>query len=237
MMLKYGNYTFTANAAGVTHEIRALWNQGGQNYANEETIRVEAFIYGADQYAITLAVSALETALAIQNRPLVLLHDNGTQSATFLTPQGSITGVRSKVIGYPRYHGPEYVNQRFVTCEFSAEYPLPGTGALLLDFHESLTQSGGGPVFKMRPNLNTFASRWLVYPQYPATLIQEGFAVGYQGYPPPPPPVFPNALMEPGQIKRDSPKLRGQGYDSYRVDWRYVMQDVVQGAAVPNVWR
>src|SRR5262249_31358216 len=96
--------------------------------------------------------------------------------------------------------------------------------------------SGGGPVYIHRNAINGVPQKQMVYPATPYRCVQSGSAVGYRGYPTPPPPKFPAALMEAPHLPMKSPRRMGVGYPEYEIGWEYRMESVGPLQAVPTVW-
>ena len=238
MQLKYGTYSFDANATMVAASIRTTWNKGGQPFSQVRGLSVQGWLTGDGQAALTLAENALRTALAVPFKDLVLYHDDGSQSSLLLLNAGSLTGVR--VVQGPDFattQGPEFATIRTFSFACEAEYPLSGTATLLLDFHETLSFSGGGPIYAMRRAINGPPQRQLVYPQSEYRCTQQGRATGYRAYPVPQGPMFPAALKEAGSFTRQSPRRMGpHSWQEYPVEWRYEFESVGPLVGVPAVW-
>jgi hypothetical protein len=223
LQLKWGGYTWSFNAVGVMQDSKVTWNRGGQALATDKTFGVEGYIYGDTQAQVTAAMLVLQKALSVQNQTLVLLQDNGAPSATILSPAGSLTGVQVHAgPSYPRYQGPEYVNQRWFTATFFATYPAPTSANMLWDFHESIEQWGGGPLYVSRDATNGDGQVQLVCEATNFHATQQGEAIGYRTYPVAAPPLFPNNFLSPPRIGRRSPKRRSIGnFTEYPVTWQY----------------
>lgn len=193
---------------------------------------VEGYVSGASQAAVVLAVSALNTALSIPNLDLTLYCDDGSVSATLLPNATSLSGVRITGLAYRNNQGAEYVLFRKFSFTATASYAVPGSQTLLLDFHETLTFTGGGPKFVVRNAINTTPQRQLVYPSTVSFCTQQGYAIGYRGYPQVPLPKFPQSFLDSPDIKKDSPKRERPGvgqsqglYSGYRIEWTFRFGD------------
>ena len=237
MHLKWGTYTFDANSTLLSASARTQFNRGGQPYSLLRSFTVNGYLSADGQAAITLAENTLKTALAVPFKDLVLYHDDGSASSEILPNAGSISGV--KVTQGPTFSttmGPEFATLRSFQFTAEAEYPLSGTASLLLDFHETLSFSGGGAVYAMRRAINGPPQRQLVYAQTEYRCTQQGMAIGYASYPVVPGPKFPAALRESPRIDRKAPQRMGNGYQGYEVAWSYVFESVGPLVGVPTLW-
>lgn len=237
MQTKYGTYSFDANSTLLSASARTMFNRGGQPYSLLRSFTVSGYLSASGQAAITQAENALKTALAVPFRDLVLCHDDGSVSSEALLNAGSITGV--KVTQGPTFSttmGPEFATLRSFSFTAEAEYPLAGTANLLLDFQETLSFSGGGPLYAMRRAINGPPQRQLVYPATEYRCTQQGMAVGYAAYPAVPGPKFPAALREAPMVARKAPQRMGNGYQGHEVSWRYEHESAGPLVGVPSLW-
>ena len=114
---------------------------------------------------------------------------------------------------------------------------MPGTGAYLLDFTETLTFWGGGQLYALRLAINGPAQLQLLYPQMPYYCTQQGSATGYRAYPGVKGPWFPGALKEAPRITSKSPKRMGPlGYQEFTNTWEYHFFSTAPLVAIPNIW-
>ncbi len=240
MQLKWGSYAFDAGACKIATSAETVWNEGGQPLSQRRRIDVDGFLTANGQAAISLAMSALATALAIPYQDLNFYQDDGSLSATALNNAASIGGVH--IINgpnFPDWKGNEYAQFRRFTFSAEAEYPIANTQNLLLSFRERLSFSGGGPVYGMMPALIGLPQRQLIYQFSVFKVTQDGEAVGYRRYPEPPGPIWPNALAHSPDITEISPKRRGKqkaGYDTYPVAWKYDFESATALNGFPSIW-
>jgi hypothetical protein len=243
MQLRYGNFFFETNAAGLSYHSELLWNQGGQPYAQRRAFSCQGYLTtlvagppAAQQADLTARENTMKNALARPGLDLVLLDDAGNPTAEVLLNALSITGVRNTSLDFPRFEGPEYATLRSYTASWEAEYPLVGSANLLVSFSETLTFWGGGPRYAHRESLNGPPQKQLIYPQTVYHVTQQGTAVGYRKYPVIPGPKWPFALREAGRLNQKSPERKGAGYQNYEVSWQYDFESESPLAGVPNIW-
>lgn len=240
MQLFYGSYGFTANSNEIRTRRDFVYNQGGQAVAQKIAWDVGGFLYSAtaSQAAITAAMLALETALTRPFQNLIFYHDDGTTpSATLLLNRGSSTGVRITAgPHYDRTHGSEYSLERHFTFTAEAEYPLPQALKYLMDFHEQVSFSGGGPVRVARRALNGPAQIQMPYKQTEFRAVQSGTSVGYLAYPNAPAPLWPNALEHAPDTVQRSPKRMGLKYQEFPIEWKFSFVSAKPLYGIPTRW-
>lgn len=238
MRITYGSYQCDENATTLQSSQRTNINNGGQPYSVTRRFDVQGYLAGSSQAAIATAQAALKAALDVPYQDLKLLLDSGANSADVLLNQGSISGV--KIVEGPSFTdtmGPEYATLRSFRFSAEAEYPLSGTALILLDWQETLTFSGGGPIYTHRPAINGPPQKQLVYPASVFRCQQQGQAVGYLAYPLPSPPKFPSALMQAPEIRRTAPKRKGPGrHEGYTISWSYSFESGSALVGLPTLW-
>ncbi len=240
MQLRYGTYLFGINATSVIDRQEVLWNKGGQAYKVKRIFEGAGWVYGSGTsgLATTAEMLALRAALQVPNQDLQMVDDNGANSAFILINNDSSSGVRVEM-------GPDWdkvtpynISQHF-TFKAWAEFDLPGTGNFLLDFHETLTFSGGLPEFVCQPATNGPGIRTQTWAQEPFRCLQEGYAVGFKAFPPLPQQKFPNSLKKAGTPRKTSPERRTLGkFEGYRVDYHFEFEDVAPlfTNVNPTIW-
>lgn len=242
MQLFCGAYPFPINATEITGGEEVLWNAGGQPYARKKTIKVSGYLSGLGQEPLIIAESALRTALTVLpnplTQPLTFFSDLGTVAPVSLSPVGSIEGVHIHDLEFSATSKEgEYTSVRNFSFRAEAEYPIVGSVVAFLDFRETLTFSGGGPIYRFRMAINGPPQKQQVYPASPYKVIQSGECTGYRGYKNPPAPIWPGALLETGTIANIGPTRRGPGqYQGYRTTWSYHFESASSLTGFPTLW-
>lgn len=202
---------------GNIQSVRRVWN-------------IEGEIIADTQAAITTALAQLESYYNRDGGDAILYLPDGTTSYHALRSRDTLGGVRSGFVFYPDGDGVEYVNGRRWSLELSADYGPNGLGSgdnSLLSFNETVTITGnGGPEFVVRTTRNTKPIKQVVSQSTPYSATQSGTAVGYGAYPQVPPPIWPEALINPSSaITKTSPQQQGSGsgafLSSYQLSWNY----------------
>lgn len=245
MRLKAGTYLFDVGGCNIASESESLIGEDMIQYGFKSRLRVSGWLTettGSDvQTKLSLAETALRTALKVPGIDLVFLKDDGNESSLTLKNTGSISGVAiTRGPNFPATKpGGEFSTIREFNFEAEAEYPLPRTGQRFISFTESLQFMGGGPLFVVRPALSGPPQRQRIYDQTPYIVRQSGAAVGYLARPDPlivAPPNWPEFLKMEPIIGIDTPKKIGSQYKNYAVTWEYLFESPIQLIGVPNLW-
>lgn len=241
MQLVKGSYGFVVNATRFKIDVQPLMNRGGQFYAKKIRWDVSGDFPVSSQLDATQKMSLLENVLSRPNEDLTFYNDSGGIAAR-LPNLGSITGTRFFGPTWPDSMGPMWATLQRFQFYAEAEYPYPAAVNALLWFSETLDFVGGGPIRKHRLALNTPPQRQLVYLYSIYQVTQHGEASGYAGYPTPPAPIFPDALMRNPNFTRTGPERVGNlsqalaGHQGYKISWNYYFESATPLVGVPNLW-
>lgn len=238
MKLKYRTYEWPVNGVRVTSSRKVERGKDALPWRYIDTLNCDGYLEGSSQADLTDKQRAMTVALMRPGGKLTLLRDDGADSATLLDNASSITGVVvTDGPNFPDADGPEYVTQRHFVFTAEADYYARGTNALtLLDWQETISITGGGPLYVVRPALYGPPQRQKVYEQTPCQVVQSGYAVGLVRYPTPPPQLFPFALKMTPEVRETTPTKRGNGYTEYRIDWTYTFEWPLPLFAHPTPW-
>lgn len=163
----------------------------------------------------------------------------GVPTDHYWLAQNTMSGI--KVVtppGYPNGTRIEFVNDRTYVVSLEAELINPNAKNVIA-WTETLSQQGGGGqrvvAIETRYDLPVIqrTSRYS-----PIRLIQQGSAMGRFSYPAVPGPYLPEYTNDAETvISRMAPRLRGNRYERFEVQWSYVM-NVAQtpGPAYPGRW-
>jgi hypothetical protein len=240
MFFRYGAHQHPANEVNlVNFEAHRRFNERG----HQTTILYRMFITGELQYvgqaAIHAAIQEFLAAYAIPNQNAGLYHDDGTPTRHLLVANdpNNLTGNRVLVHAWPRGEPEEYATTRTFHVTIEAEYRA--IEAELQAWFERVRVIGhGGIRYRWLEFAQGPPQRQIVNLQSMQELVQEGFAVGFDGYPliHVPPPLYP-ALELPDlrQITTDAPTYRGNAFTNFRMEWRYVMQSPVHVNGFPHL--
>ena len=218
MKLKYGNYTHDLNEAVVSIRREVIEDSSRAGLGNKTTWTISGRLHGDDPTDLDKKIALLEEAYGVNGKDLVLLHNDGTETAHYLKNYGSIGGVRIKNLSWPKGDGAEYVTFRTYQIEAFAEY-LFSAGAVETSWQETVTVIGtGGPRFVVREVRNGPPVRQQVSDATPVRATQSGSATGYGAYPLPPPPLWPQWEVEAARSVTNQQNKKSL---VYQTNWAY----------------
>ena len=116
---------------------------------------------------------------------------------------------------------------------------LPGQfpGLIITAFSETVTTWGGGPVNVWLPALNGPPQQQITFPVSVGQGTQSGSATGFQDYPTPPSPLWPDFLKtRPPRVVRRNPKRVGTSYRDFTIEWSYDFQSPGPIVGQPAWW-
>jgi hypothetical protein len=239
VQLKWGSYTFDAFSAEVATDTEAVLNQYGMPYEYRQIYHVKGYLKTTSQSDCTQKSNALINALATPFQKLVLLQENGQESAIILPVAGAI---KPPVVTHgPIFNhnqGAEYNTQRYYEFTVEATYPAPKSSNLILNWSERLTIAGGGRLRNVRPCLNGPPVSQIIFNIMPTTAVQQGKAEGFRSYPTPAAAIWPQALKESPTITRIAPIRVGPStYTNYVVEWSYTYISAGPLVGFPTIWK
>lgn len=243
MLLKYGGYSYQLYGAGLTVQKQAEQNEAGEPVRTVSAINVMTRLLNnaANPTRATMdaMIRAFEAAHARSGQDLILYQSDGsTETAHAWRSRNCIGGVR--VVGgpsYPEYQGAEGINYRTIQVQFEAITPLTDARSALRSFTETITISGGGPMFghlvpkRGRP-IKQLLSEFSV-----CRATQRGSAIGLYQYPFPTAPIWPDALKNPpGEFSYTSARRIGTDGTDWAVSWAYEYEHNDRLIGSPNQW-
>lgn len=234
MILKYGSYSHPSGECSFTRTVSPKLSEAQQVISEVVRWDIRGEIIADGVASIVDRVAEIDAAYAIQGQDLSLLDDSGNLVVVLLRSATSVNGVRSTRPNLPQGEGAEWATGLKFSASFEAEY----TSSLqsgLVSFQETLSFSGGGPVYVWRRPLNAPPIKQTVSPYSPYRLTQSGRAVGRYTYPSPPGPLFAADLWEGPSPRYTGPNLTGGQLLNYTTEWNYVMESVSPLQGLPTL--
>ena len=212
--LTYNAYTHADGEVTITISKRPNFERGVA-VSVTESWTIDGVIQAADAAALSTALTNLELAYSANGGNLSL---GGT--AHTLTSSNCIGGTRVTSFEYPKGDGAEYVTFRTYKIVIEGDLALTETTALLTEFTETVTLSGGGPKWVLLTPANGPPQRQQTRARMPYVARQSGSAVGYGQYPTPPGPIWPSSEhVERRQLTRSSPKVTNGAARYFPIQW------------------
>lgn len=231
MQLYWGDYSHDDAECTIVESIEVLETDTGVAFGIRVMWDVEGLKTGTDTADIVSKMTTLQNAYLQWGKDLVLYDANGNVVKQ-LRSLGSMTGV--KIVtppAWPIQGGAELTTFCSYRFRAQAEYLVgsnffpsgsPGGGVpLYRSFRETLTFGGGGPIKAVVNVTNGPPQIQVIYAQTAFTASQSGEAIGVNGWPAVPPPLWPAYLVGPGTNSRGSPVSRGAFLTDYPTSWAY----------------
>lgn len=229
LLLKYGTYDFPRQTTLSPISRNFQFDGRGVRSRKREVWAVRTIIQAATQPAIKIAVDDLEAAL-VDGNTLELFQNDGTT-----TTGHSITDCRILSINYPESTGPEYANRR--TVDIGIESITDVSSASPINFQESISYFGGGPVSVMQATITGKPRKFQTAEFSIFRAVQSGSATGRTAYPTPPGPAFsghgdPNDEPETERNVSYTP----EGDQRFNIRWTYRFASSEPFTGDPNTW-
>ncbi|QDU75430.1 hypothetical protein Pan97_24620 [Bremerella volcania] len=238
MYLRKGEYTHPIGEPQIAISKRPIFSGGGVPVAHAVTWAIQGMLLGSGQADLDAQIEALTAAYARQNEDVVLLLSDGvTESQHTLKVRDTRGGVY--VTGgpdFPKGDGAEYATRRSFAVQISAEVPVEGALAAVMNFAETLSTSGGGPRYTHVETALGFPIKQKLRQATTYMATQSGTATGYAMYPSVPPPLFGEwNLAQAPRITRRSPQWIGNSTRNFTVSWQYQFESAGPLLGLPHV--
>ena len=189
------------------------------------------------QQAITNRYNQIAAAFQQDDVDSGFLHTSGSRSAIFLVQSQSYSGVQvMQRPGLDPQNGADYATGHVGSFSVQSDV-LSAGGSSILDYGESLTFSGGGALWA--PIITDTSPPYIVQTanQTPYFAVQEGFAVGRDGWPLVNQPLWPEPIYQQSQssIRTEAPKRNGNNATDFRVSWSYRFMAPEPLSGLPNI--
>jgi hypothetical protein len=250
MYLQYGNFRHSLGETTLIISRLPRKASNGDTIGYTERWDISGMVLGATQALITAGINAIESAYSQNGKNAILfLSDGTTKSAHQLLTQYAIGGVRvAQPVQFPKSDPGEYATGRSYQLALEADFGFDeGDGAnngqgqnTILQWSETLSITGdGGPKFVIRETLNTAPIAMQTRRVTKCRATQSGTAVGLTGYPPVPPPIWPQWLIHDEKtVVRSTPQQTGSGSQAqrteYPVSWSYQFESTGPLQGYPN---
>lgn len=238
MTIVYGSYSAASDTVSVSINRTTTLNQAMESYITTHHWTLTGQVHGDTQNEVVANLLLLEAAFSRSGKDLKLIGNDGTTVCHALLNAGSISGVRiTQPPSYPNGEGAELTTFRNFTISAEADYYFaPSKVSQLLSFSESVSMTGGGPMFDMIELINGPALRYRIRNRTAWRATQSGQAVGRSSYPTPPLPIWPGFEVRDPQLQLSSPQWLGKSYTNWGVSWSYEFAASESLAGFPHVW-
>lgn len=177
----------------------------------------------ATQAGMTIKLRQLASDIQKPRPDLIFYEDDGaTQTALKLLAADCVDGPNLTDLSFPDKAPDIYPTGVEYGCTFQAtNLALNASSNPITEFTEIITPGGGGQEVILVGGAINPAEYQTAKQNAPWYYTQSGSAVGMFGYPPVPPPLWPDCLLKTMQPVRESPRVAGPIGMYYRISWSY----------------
>lgn len=244
MILTFGSHSRPTNEVTIGIGKESQIDDRGRRIGVKVTWTVTGIVQADTHAALIAAVAALEAGFAGDRKDLTFKYDDGTILHQLRNKwcSGGVRVIRPPY--YPKGNGAEASTYRTYEVVLegqvlpgrgSPDIAEPSSGAQLTSWQETLTMSGGGPLFVMLPVAVGRPIKQIVRQATPYMAVQSGSATGRFAYPPYPGPIFPrDEHQDQRQETPGSPKRQGDDLIDWPVSWRYSFESASPLRGLPT---
>ncbi|MCR9292902.1 MAG: hypothetical protein NXI32_09295 [bacterium] len=199
MLLRYGTYRHRVAEANVQIRRTPLENASGGTFGYRERWTVTGKLFNPTGNARNMGpvIQAFENAYSQSGRDAALEFEDGTPSHHQLLNANSLGGVR--VVQPPEFPDGkkgELVNYRSYSLAIEAMFPIFRGQSLFIEFSERISIRGGGRRWGVVEVNRGPGVRQMIRTHTKCTATQSGSATLFVGWPDPPKPIWPFALVD-----------------------------------------
>jgi len=236
MYLQYGDYSHNTGECEITTTRSSVYTPRQERWAVRERWNIKGLLLNpsGDLAAMKVLEQALVSAYNYDGYDLTLYFDSGVASSKSMDSSSAVGGLRVvQPVSFPTNSGASAITHTEFTVAVEG---LFSTGEVdLVDFHETLSFSGGGPVYG---HLETLTGRPVKqlhrrFSTYRAQ--QHGIATGLTGYPSIPSAIWPNSLMQTREEERRDPQQINGSTLNYTLSWRYSFESAYPITGNPTI--
>lgn len=192
----------------------------------------------ATQTGMTQKLEKLKADIQKPRPDLIFYEDDGaTPTSLKLLAADCVEGPTLLDVSFPDKAPDIYPTGVEYGCTFEGTGKAVGSAANpITEFTEIITPNGGGQEFILVGGAINPAEYQTAKQNAPWYYTQSGSAVGMFGYPQPPPPLWPGALLKVMQPVLESPKVAGPIQMYFRISWSYEFGSPYQLSGLPHAF-
>ncbi len=239
MLLQVGGYRHASHECAVTRSFTRELGPGGDTLTVRRQWQITGTLQAADHVSLQAAKNVLEAAYAVPYPDVYLWHESGLLHDSILNA-GSTSGVIiTSGPDYPNGTGAEGGTFLTFSASVMASYEAAVANTDLLEsFTEAVSTVGtGGRRFIVVETVDDECVPQILNRKTKCRATQSGTAVGRYGYPPVPPPLWPEWELEDQRtVTPTAPRREGRTLAGYAVSWSYSYESPAPLRGLPNVW-
>lgn len=222
LQLRYGSYAHDFGEVSVVIERSTEYAARGV-YKRVETWSIEGRKVGSSASDLTTKLTAMEAAYAFNSRDVLLIDENGGQTVHRIASAATLGGVQVvQPPSYPDGSGAQYATFRDYTIVLRAEFLITtGVIAGVVEYQESVSLSGGGPVRVVLELDEGDPVEQIVRDRTAYQATQSGSLRSLIANPTPPKPLWPDKLQGNPRIVRGTPDETNGVAVVFPLSWSY----------------
>lgn len=219
----------------------ALLTDAQTPYAERIEVDLVGELVGTSVSDINTKVAALIAGYAYGGSDFKVVNDSGTLLRLSIASSGTLGGIRIiRPPSFPSNKDGAYATFMPYQISLQADVPVTNPDTVLVSFQETLSFSGGGPVYEYLETRVGPPQRQRVTDQSVYMATQEGSAVGLYNIPTIPSAIWPANQVRNRSVSAIGGKLVGSGanrrYMYKGVRWRYEYKSASPLYGEPHHW-
>lgn len=232
MQVKYGGYAFNADDVVISHTKRSMRAETGFRTGVVDMWTLQFRLRGDTQTELTTEVNRLYAAFAVDGKDIVLLQNDGSNSAFITNSSATTSGVRVKDIDFPILANGQYAY--FIDGTVTLEAETVTNPDASLSYSDTLTISGnGGPKIVLLETARGLPISQTTRQRTVVRGLQSGTARAVGAVPRRPIIMFPNLLINESVQEGITSAVEG-GKIVYTLNWSYPYQSNNYFSGVPQ---
>lgn len=233
MQVKYGSYAFNSDDVALNHTRSVMRSTTGFRTGFMDKWVLDFRLRGDTQAALTTEIQNFYSAFSVDGYDLVLLDNNGNNSAFVTNSSATTSGVRVGDIQFPALRNAQYTT--FIDGRVMLEAETVTNVDASLFYSDSLTIRGnGGPKRVLLETARGLPIEQITRQRTAVRGVQSGTARAVGAPPNRPIIMFPNLLINESVSEGITSSVEG-GKIVYTLNWTYPYQSIDYFSGVPQV--
>jgi hypothetical protein len=232
MQVKYGPYPFNADDVIISHNRKVMRSDTGVQYSFVDTWQLQFRLRGDTQTEITSAVETLHSVFSADYGNLVLLQNDGSNSAFITNSAATTSGVKVMNVDFPVLADGQYAY--FIDGSVTLEAETVTNVGKDISYSETLSITGnGGPKIIL---LETARGLPIAQTTRQRTMVrgtQTGSASAIGAVPKRPLILFPNLLINES-VQENITVSNQNNRAVYTINWIYPFQSATYFSGTPQ---
>ncbi len=241
LQIAYGSYTHAVGEVELSFRRSAVSGASETPYAERIEIDLSGTLIGNGIADMNAKVNALIAGYAFDGNDFKVLDQDGLLQRLSVASSGTLGGIRiTRPPTFPTNRDAAYVTFLPYQIGLACEVPIASPETVLVSFEETLSFTGGGPVYDYLETRVGVPQKQLLTRRSVYQATQTGSAVGLYNIPLVPNAIWPTLQNRAPSISKKGGRLVGSGnnrrYMFKGVRWNYTFKSAVPLFGTPNNW-